>query len=225
MATHCLDCGAERTADQCSECGLTSAAAEVMLRRRLVRRTTWLLVGALLFVPASQMFPALELDAILIFVGVVFFIAIAMLVWIEQLAKRGKYIEPLKRVFFALVPLPWIFAAFLFINGRFDTSRPDRHEARVVGKFSMPGPWLRTKRLVVLSWRGDRRFERVPVDTDDFVRFHINDELIVQVHGGLLGIPWVAGVERPDLPPPKDSSQGGTPSTGYLAKSSSGAKR
>jgi hypothetical protein len=200
MASHCLDCGAERSADQCPECGLTSAAAEVMLRRKLVRRTTWLLVGALLFVPASQMFPALELDAVLIFVGVVFFAAIALLVWIEQLAKRGKYIEPLKRVFFALVPLPWIFAAFLFVNGRFDTSQPERHQSRVVGKFNMPGPWLRTKRLVVLSWRGGRRFERVPVDTDDYVRFHINDELIVQVHAGLLDIPWVGGVERPDLP-------------------------
>lgn len=216
MATHCLDCGAELGANQCPECGLTSEAAEVMLRRKLVRRTIWLLVGALLFVPASQMFPALELDAILIFVGVIFFVAIALLVWIEQLAKRGKYIEPLKRVFFALVPLPWIFGAFLFINGRFDTSQPARHEVRVVGKFSMPGPWLRTKRLVVLSWRGGRRFERVPVDTDDYVRFHINDELIVQVHSGVLDIPWVGGVERPDLSSPKGQTTGNSASVGNL---------
>lgn len=200
MASHCLDCGAERLADQCSECGLTAEAAEVMLRRKLVRRTTWLLVGALLFVPASQAFPALELDAILIFVGVVFFLAIAMLVWIERLAKWGKYIEPLKRVFFALVPLPWIFAAFLFINGRFDRSPVVQHEARIVGKFNMPGPWLRTKRLVVFSWRDGRRYERIPVDTDDYVRFHLGEDMTVDVHDGLLGIPWVDGVERPDLP-------------------------
>ena len=146
----------------------------------------------------------MELDAILIFVGVVFFAAVGMLVWIEQLAKRGKYVEPHKRVFFALVPLPWIFAAFLFINGRFDTSPPIQHESRVVGKFSMPGPWLRTKRLVVFSWREGHRYERVPVDTDDFVRFHLGDEINIQVHTGVLDIPWVSGVARPDIPsPPK----------------------
>ncbi len=56
--THCLNCGAEREKDQCLGCGLTSDAAEVMLRRRLVWRTAWFLVGAVLFVPVSQAFPA-----------------------------------------------------------------------------------------------------------------------------------------------------------------------
>src|SRR4029077_18417476 len=70
----CLDCGAERETDQCAACGLTSAAAEVMLRRRLVRRTALFLVGAIIFVTASQGFPPLEEDGILIFWGGVFFV-------------------------------------------------------------------------------------------------------------------------------------------------------
>ena len=61
----CLDCGAERETDQRLACGLTSAAAEVMLRKRLVRRTAWFLVGAIIFVPASQASPPLEEDGIL----------------------------------------------------------------------------------------------------------------------------------------------------------------
>src|SRR6266702_3149279 len=70
--TRCLDCGADRTADQCSVCGLTSAAAELVVRRRLVRRTAFFLVGIIVFIAASQVFPALELDAILIFAGMLF---------------------------------------------------------------------------------------------------------------------------------------------------------
>ena len=81
--TRCLDCGADRTADQCSACGLTSAAAELVLRRRLVRRTAFFLVGIILFVLASQEFPALELDAIMIFGGAVFFLSLR-----ESLALR-----------------------------------------------------------------------------------------------------------------------------------------
>ncbi len=55
--TYCPDCGAERESDQCPACGLTSIAAQLLLRRNLVRRTGWLLVGGLLFVFASQAFP------------------------------------------------------------------------------------------------------------------------------------------------------------------------
>src|SRR5260370_30158888 len=65
--TRCLDCGSERESDQCASCGLTSAAAEVMLRRRLVRPTAWFLLGAVVFLPVSQLYPPLELDAIFIF--------------------------------------------------------------------------------------------------------------------------------------------------------------
>ncbi len=71
--TRCLDCGADRIADQCPACGLTSAAAELVVRRRLVKRTAFFLVGIIVFVAASQYYPALELDSILIFGGLVFF--------------------------------------------------------------------------------------------------------------------------------------------------------
>jgi hypothetical protein len=44
--TRCLDCGSERIADQCPSCGLTSAAAEVMFKRRLLKRTAVFLTGS-----------------------------------------------------------------------------------------------------------------------------------------------------------------------------------
>ena len=71
--TRCLNCGAERFNDTCDACGLNSFAAEFSLRRKLLNRTAMFLVGALAFVVASGRYPALELDGILIFIGVVFF--------------------------------------------------------------------------------------------------------------------------------------------------------
>src|SRR5207245_2361306 len=87
--------------------GGARAAAEVLLRRRLMLRTAWFLVGAVLFLPASQLFPPLELDAILIFIGVMFFLVLGLGVWVERRARHHLEVEALKRVYFGFVPVPW----------------------------------------------------------------------------------------------------------------------
>jgi hypothetical protein len=194
--TRCLNCGAERDEDQCLVCGLTSAAAEVMLRRRLVWRTAWFLVGAILFVPVSQAFPPLELDGMLIFVGGVFFLALGLGIWMVQRARRREEIEVWKRIYFGLLPVPWILTSLLFINGKFDTARPQRQTTTVVEKFSMPG-LLHNERLVVASWRDGRRVERVLVGRADYDRFQPGDAVMIEVADGVVGIPWVYAVYRP----------------------------
>src|SRR3954453_3260870 len=124
MLARCLNCGAERDTDQCLACGLTSAAAEVMLRGKLVRRTALFLLGAVLFVPVSQAFPPMELDGILIFVGVLFFTVLGLGFWMIRRARAHKEIEALKRIYFGFLPLPWILAAMLFVNGKLDAAPP-----------------------------------------------------------------------------------------------------
>jgi len=76
--THCLNCGAERDADICESCGLSTAAAEFSIRRSLLNRTAVFLLGGIAFVAASGRYPALELDPILIFIGLLFFLTIAV---------------------------------------------------------------------------------------------------------------------------------------------------
>jgi hypothetical protein len=194
--TRCLDCGADRTADQCPACGLTSAAAELVVRRRLVRRTAFFLVGIIVFIGASQVFPPLEIDAILIFAGVVFFLSLALGYWIDVKARKRQEVEVLKRIYFGMIPVPWIFAGMLFLNGKLDTSPPVRIPATVVGKFSTNGV-PRSRRLVVTSWRGGRRIERIAVDQNDYDRFKRGDDIVVQVQKGAFDLPWVNGVYRP----------------------------
>lgn len=194
--THCLNCGAEREVDQCLACGLTSEAAEVVLRRRLIQRTAWFLVGSVLFVPASHAFPPLELDGILIFVGVLFFVVLGLGFWMVQRARHRQEIEIMKRVYFGFLPVPWILAALLFVNGKFDTTPRVHETASVVGKFSMPGI-LKTQRLIVTSWREGRSLEHVLVSSDDYNRFQVGDPVVIEMQNGLAGIPWVYAVYRP----------------------------
>jgi hypothetical protein len=193
--TRCLDCGSDRISDQCPSCGLTSAAAELVVRRRLVRRTGIFLVGIIVFVAASQVFPALELDSILIFAGLVFFLSLALGYWIDYRARKHAEIEVVKRIYFGMIPVPWIFAGLLFLNGKLDTSRPIRIPATVVGKFATGG-LPRSRRLVVNSWRYGRRIERIAVDQNDYDRFQQGDDIIIQAQKGAMGVPWIYGVFR-----------------------------
>ena len=121
--TRCPDCGSERTTDQCPSCGLTTAAAEITFRRHLMARTGIFLLGSLGFPYISQIYPPLELDLILIFFGVIFFAALTLAIILERRARNHQEIEVLKRIYNGFIPLPWILAATLFINGRLDDKK------------------------------------------------------------------------------------------------------
>lgn len=193
--THCLNCGAERDADICEACGLSTSAAELTLRSKLLNRTGMFLLGAITFVVASGRYPALELDGILIFIGVVFFVTLGLAILLERRALRHEEVETLKRLYYGLIPLPWLLAALLYGNGALDTSRIRAEQARVISKFSMPGP-IPSRRLIVTSWRDGHRLERIPVDRVDYDRFTNGDIVDVQMKDGLVSIPWVSGVSR-----------------------------
>lgn len=204
--TRCLDCGAERTTDQCPACGLTSAAAELVFRRRLLRQTGIFLVGSLLFPYLSQLYPPLDIDAMLVFFGSVFFIAIFLAVLLERQARARKDIQIIKHLFTGLIPVPFILSFALFLNGKLESAKEvTYHQTTVEGRYWMRGMVRGTRRLFVYSWREGRKYERLAVDPDDFDRFQAGDRVNVAVAPGALGIPWFYGVYRSggaELAPP-----------------------
>lgn len=193
--TRCLNCGAEREAEVCQACGLGSSAAEVLLRRQMMNRTGIFLLGAIAFVASSGQYPPLELDRILIFIGMLFFLTLGLAMWLERRAQKHVEVEALKRVYYGLIPVPWLLAGLLLMNGAFDRGPTRTVESHVMGKFAMRGP-LPTRRLVVRSWRDLDGLERLSVDRLDYDLFSTGDPIRVKVGGGLVGIPWVAGVEH-----------------------------
>ena len=191
--TRCLNCGADRAADVCESCGLGTSAAEFALRKKLLNRTAVFALGCLAFVTVTLRYPPLEIDGILIFIGVLFFFTLALAIFVERRALRHLETEAPKRVYYGLMPVPWLLAFLLFANGALDRAPAQLQEARVVGKFSMGGA-LPSRRLVVTSWRAGHTVERVPVDRANFDSFSRGDLVEVKVMSGLVGIPWVADV-------------------------------
>jgi hypothetical protein len=223
--TRCLDCGSERTSDQCPSCGLTSAAAEVVFRKRLLWQMAIFLVGSLLFPTLSQIYPPLDLDAMLVFYGLVFFLALTLAIFLDRRAHARKEIELLKHLFTGLIPIPFILSFALYLNGRLDSpNNLQYHPATVEGRYFMRGVVRGTKRVFVYSWRPDRRYERLAVDSDDYDRFQAGDKVNVAVEPGALGIQWFYGVYRatsPEhpLPPPNTRWEAEQPKDNSQAKS------
>jgi hypothetical protein len=195
--TRCLDCGAERIADQCPACGLTSAAAELMFRRRLLRRTAVFLAGSLIFPYITNLYPPLDLDWMMVFFGFIFFLALTMAVILDRRARSRRELEVLKRIYYGFIPLPWILAAALFLNGKLDSPKNVvYHATSVDSRYYMKGVVLGIRRLFVRGWRDGQKIERLAVDADDFDRFHEGDQVSVGVAPGALRIPWFYGVYR-----------------------------
>jgi hypothetical protein len=195
--TRCLDCGSSRTSDQCPNCGLTSAAAELVFRRRLLLQMAIFLVGSLLFPYLSQVYPPLDLDAMLVFFGLVFFAALTLAVFLDRQARARKDIEILRHLFTGLLPIPFLLSAALFLNGKLDSPKNVAyHQTTVEGRYLMKGIVRGTRRLFVYSWREGRRYERLAVDSDDYDRFREGDKINVGEEPGALGIPWFYGVYR-----------------------------
>jgi len=195
--TRCLDCGSQRIADQCPSCGLTSAAAEVMFRRRLFKRTAIFLAGSIAFPYVSQIFPPLDLDLMLVFFGILFFVALTIAVVLDRRAQNRREIEVLKRIYSGFIPLPWILAATLLVNGSLDSKKNVTYYPTAVdSRYNMPGIVRGTRRLFVHSWRDGQKIERLAVNSDDFDRFRAGDAVSVGVKPGALGIPWYFGVYR-----------------------------
>jgi hypothetical protein len=168
-----------------------------MFRRRFLKRTAVFLAGSLLFPYLSQIYPPLDLDLMLIFFGLLFFLALIVAVILEQRARKRQELEALKRIYSGFIPLPWILAATLLVNGRVDSPKNIvYHTTTVEIRFNMRGIVKGSRRLLVDSWRSGQKVERLAVDSDDFDRFQKGDSVVVGVEPGALGIPWYYGVYR-----------------------------
>jgi hypothetical protein len=172
-----------------------------MFRKRLIKQTTFFLAGSLLFPYVTPIYPPLDLDLMLVFFGVLFFVALTIAVFLDRRARKHQEIEILKRVYAGFIPLPWMLAAAIFLNGKLDSPNKMAYApTQVQGKFLMKGLVRGSRRLVVRSWRPGQKVERLPVDADDFDRFKVGDQMEVAVEPGVLGIPWVYGVYREGRP-------------------------
>ncbi len=83
----------------------------------------------------------------------------------------------------------------LFLNGALDHSPVEQHRQVVTRRYITRG--RSTSYYVEFSsWRPDRATERASVSPKKYAEFQANGPVIVDVHKGALGIPWMGTIRK-----------------------------
>ena len=90
---------------------------------------------------------------------------------------------------------PLCVAAVLLANGALDHSPIESHPGMVTQKLVSRGK-SNSYYLETPSWRSSRSFEKLQVSYRVYTQFQIDDPIIVEVHRGALGIPWLGAVRK-----------------------------
>jgi len=142
-----------------------------MFRRRLLKRTAVFLAGSLAFPYVSQIYPPLDLDLMLVFFGALFFFALAIAVVLDVGREIAGNSKCSKRVYSDFIPLPWILAAALLLNGKLTRKKNVAYHATTVdSRYNMPESSAARADCCHSCAKG-QKIERLAVDFDDYDRF------------------------------------------------------
>jgi hypothetical protein len=115
--------------------------------------------------------------------------------YIQTKQKRGDDVSSFFPMTTWLAFGPLCVATVLLANGALDHFPVESHPEVVTQKLASRGK-TNSYYLETPSWRSSGSFEKLQVSYRVYTQFQINDRVIVEVHRGALGIPWLGAVRK-----------------------------
>lgn len=172
-----------------------SAQPAVPLRRPFLLIPVGGLMGTMLAIAAYR---PLDQTRFLWVVLILFFAIVILVGHIQTKARRGGDVSSFFPMVYWIAALPVILAAALWMNGLLDHSTPETHQQVVTRKYASRGRSGTSYYVEFTSWRENRMIEGVNVKYREWIQFRVDDSILVDVHRGALGIPWIGDVHKPD---------------------------
>jgi hypothetical protein len=165
---------------------------------RSYRMNRWLpfapLTGLIGSMIAILLYP--PLDRIHFGIAIVLFLPSVFLSrYIQRKQKRGDDVSTFFPMTNWVAFAPLCVAAVLLANGALDHSPIESHPGVVTQKLVSRGK-SNSYYLETPSWRSGRSFEKLQVSYRVYTQFQINDPIVVEVHRGAFGIPWLGAVRK-----------------------------
>jgi hypothetical protein len=122
-----------------------------------------------------------------------FFLSVFLLSHIRKKAKSGDDVRSYFPAATWLAFGPAFMALIVLVNGPLDRSPATQHHQVVTRKYITRG--RSTSYYVEFSsWRPDHATERASVSPRRYAKFQVNSPVIIDVHKGALGIPWMGTI-------------------------------
>jgi hypothetical protein len=185
----CKKCKLHFEGDRCPQCRTLSARASKNFNKALNKPIFFLLAGAAAALIAGRIYPPLDRERILV-LAVVLVVA-PILAHIVSYARRRKPADPAlpkKAYSWSAVSLTALALA-VFLNGAGDRLPARNVQAGVLHKYVYRGRGM-SYSLAVSSWRPGHNEESLHVSAGTFRRVREGEPVTVEVHAGLLGLPW-----------------------------------
>jgi hypothetical protein len=165
---------------------------------RSFRMSRWLqlapILGLLCFPFAMMAWRPLD-DAPFYWIGLIlFFLSVLVMSYVQRQAKKGVDVNS----FFPFTN--WLafgcalVALVVVINAKLDHSAVEQHQQMVTRKFVSRGRSA-SNNIEFSSWR-NRPFERISVSRQIYDQFQVDQPIIVDLHRGALGIPWIGAIHK-----------------------------
>ncbi len=153
------------------------------------------IVGMFAFMFTMARYRLLDEGSIVWYGLIPVFVSIFLISHVQKKAKRGEDVRSYFPFTTWLAFVPMIFAAFVLLNGALDHSTAERHHVFVTHKIENHGRSA-SYYIEFDSWRPNKTTEKIHVSYSVYRQFQIDDPVILEVHRGVFGIPWVSGINK-----------------------------
>lgn len=185
----CSACGNEFSGHQCPNCGGKPLPSTKQINESLKKYSYLLLAGLFGNLAAVYVYPLLDINMVLRICLCVFFLPIIFHL-VSGLRKRLAFdAGKLKKAYLISGLTVAFLAALIAANGALDNSISTVRSS-ILRKNITKGRYSTTHHLIVVSWRPGRRTEDLWVAVPIYAYASIGQSISVEVHKGLLGLPW-----------------------------------
>jgi hypothetical protein len=189
----CRKCRKKFEGDRCPLCGKMRSRVWNTARRALDKRINYLVAGLFGVLAADLMYPLLDRDRMFVLAIVLFFLPV--LIHIASGVRKRLQVDAasLTKMYGWFAASLATLAAVVFLNGAADRSNAVEIPTSVVHKRVLGGRSI-SYRLIVQSWRPGRQEENLDVNGRTFRRAREGRQITIEVHKGLVGLPWYSKI-------------------------------
>jgi len=187
---NCAKCGRQFEGSQCPGCGSDTDTTRRVVNKELQKYFYPSVAGLLILLAGKHYYPPLDSERLLGWSICIFFLPLVSHIIVSARRRLASSAGWLRTIYIWCGGALLLLASGTIANGALDRAPVKTVRTVVVRKTISSGRRSTTRTLRVPSWRPERWEERLEVSRETYYSLKVGQEIQVEVHPGLFGMPW-----------------------------------